>query len=152
MRTKYRKDTKKCPRCGQKCLQNQKDCPCCGLIFKRLEMATNTQAKKQFFKKDKSIVMTKDLPKDVKRWVLILLCVFLGPFGAHCFAVGRYYRATYMLVVTIVSLVIISIQYTAAVEVFMSYFFLFVALMTIFWMTDLIQICFGFFKVPVALE
>lgn len=152
MRTKYRKDTKKCPRCGQKCLTNQKDCPSCGLIFKRLEMATNTQAKKQFFKKDKSVVMTNNLPSDVKRWVLILLCLFLGSFGAHCFAVGRYYRGTYMLVVTLISLVVITIQYTHSTEVFMSYFFVFPALMAIFWMVDLFEICFGLFKVPVALE
>ena len=151
MRLKYRKDTKKCPRCKNKCLNNQKSCNACGLIFSRLEQATNKEAKKQFFNKNKSIVMVKDFPSDVKRWQLVLWCLFLGPFGAHCLVVGRYYRGAYMLVIGLASLILSSIGYSQFYETFMSYFFIFPALMAIFWMVDLFNICFGFFKVPVAL-
>ena len=151
MRTKYRKDVKKCPRCHQKCLLNQKTCTGCGLIFSRLEQATNYQAKKQFFKKDKSVVMVKKLPKDVKKWKLILYCFFLGLFGAHNFYVGRYYRATYMLVIGVASFILASGEYSQFYETFMSYFFIFPALLAVFWMFDFFNIVFNTFKVPVAL-
>ena len=95
--------------------------------------------------------MVKDFPSDVKRWQLVLWCLFLGPFGAHCLVVGRYYRGAYMLVIGLASLILSSIGYSQFYETFMSYFFIFPALMAIFWMVDLFNICFGFFKVPVAL-
>lgn len=151
MRLKYRKDIKKCPRCQQKCLTNQKSCNACGLIFSRLEQATNKEARKQFFNKDKSVVMVKDFPSDVKRWKLVLWCLFLGIFGAHCLSVGRYYRGGYMLIIGIASVVLSLVSYSSAYETFMSYFFIFPAILVLFWMVDLFNICFGFFKVPVAL-
>ena len=152
MRTKYRKDLKICPRCQQKCLLNQKACTGCGLIFSRLEQATNKEAKKQFFNKDKSVVMVKKLPKDVQKWKLILYCLFLGFFGAHNFYVGRYYRASYMLIVGIASIILSSfIGYSQMYETFMSFFFVFPALLAVFWMFDLFNIIFNLYKVPVAL-
>ncbi len=153
MRTKFRKDTKKCPRCGCVCLNFQKKCEECGLVFERLKEATNKEAKKQFFKKDKSVVMVKELPSDIQRWKLILLCLFLGPFGVHNLYVGRYYKGTFMLVVGLISLILASLNNVPDFyDVFMSYFFVFPALLGIFWIVDLFNICFGFYKVPVALE
>lgn len=151
MRTKYRKDIKKCPRCQQKCLLSQKTCDACGLVFANLEKATNKEARKQFFNKQKSFVMVREFPADLKRWKIILLCLFLGTFGAHCFAVGRYYRGMYMLVIGLVSLVLSAVSYSYFYEIFMSYFFIFPAFLSIFWMIDLFNLCFGLFKVPVAL-
>lgn len=153
MRTKFRKDTKKCPRCSNVCLNSQKKCDECGLVFERLSKATNSEAKKQFFCKDKSIVMVKDFPSDVVRWKMILLCLFLGLFGAHNLYVGRYYRGIFMLVVGLMSLIIASLNSVPDFyDKFISYFFVFPAFLGIFWIVDLIKICFGQYKVPVALE
>ena len=59
------------------CLQSQKVCDECNWFFARLDEATNGEARKQFFSKDKSIVMTSKLPNDVKRgWKLLLFCGF----------------------------------------------------------------------------
>lgn len=154
MRTKYRKDTKKCPRCGKVCLQSQKICDECGLVFARLDEATNEEARKQFFAKDKSIVMTSNLPKDVIKWKLLLFCGFLGLFGVHNLYVGRFYRGFYMLFFGLLSLVYVSINNPDEVVLnFMSSWpiVVCVAILSIFWLTDFIQVVFNKFKVPVAL-
>lgn len=154
MRTRYRKDTKKCPRCKKVCLQSQKVCDECGLVFARLDEATNTEAKKQFFAKEKSIVMTSKLPKDVQKWKLLLFCGFLGVFGAHNLYVGRFFRGFYMMFFGLLSLVYVSINTPSeAILNFMSSWpiVVCVAMVTIFWVTDFIQVTFNKFKVPVAL-
>ena len=154
MRTKYRKDTKKCPRCGKVCLQSQKICDECGLVFARLDEATNEEARKQFFAKDKSIVMTSNLPKDVIKWKLLLFCGFLGLFGVHNLYVGRFYRGFYMLFFGLLSLVYVSINNPDEVVLnFMSSWpiVVCVAILSIFWISDFIQVVFNKFKVPVAL-
>ena len=154
MRTKFRTDTVKCPRCGNKCIETQKKCDECGLVFARLKEATNAEAKKQFFARDRSIVMTTTLPKDVNKIVLALLCAFLGPFGAHALYVGRYYRGFYMLIWGLLALVYVSVPYPQdwMVQVMSSFpIVLFVGITTLFWFSDFILIVFGKFKVPVAL-
>lgn len=145
-------NTKKCPRCGNISRNYEKKCSECGLVYSRLEQATNKEAKKQFFSKDRHIIMTCDLPKDVVWWKLVMLCFFLGLFGAHNLYVGRYYKGGFMFVVGILSLVISIIPYSALVESVMRFFFVFPAFLGIFWIVDLFNICFKRFKVPVALE
>lgn len=154
MRTKFRKDTKKCPRCSKVCLQSQKTCDECGLVFARLDEATNKEAKKQFFAKDKTIIMTSQLPKDVQKWKLLLYCGLLGIFGAHDFYVGRYYRASYMLIFGLFSLVYVGFltNYEWGVNLMTSTpLAIFVGILTIMWALDFIKIVFDKFKVPVAL-
>lgn len=154
MRTKYRKDTKKCERCGKVCLQSQKVCDECGLVFARLDEATNGEARKQFFSKDKSIVMTSKLPNDVKKWKLLLFCGFLGIFGVHNIYVGRFYRGFYMLFFGLLSFVYVSINNPSEnILNFMSSWpvVVCVAILSIFWVTDFIQVIFNRYKVPVAL-
>jgi ribosomal protein L37E len=156
MRTKYRKDTFKCVRCGKKCLQTQKKCDECGLVFARLEEATNAEAKKQFRAPDRSIIMTSQLPKDVKLWKLLLLCAFLGPFGAHCLYVGRYWRGTYMLFCGILATIFVILStplppdWLLAVMGSIPVVFL-IGITAFFWISDFVFIAFGKFKVPVAL-
>ena len=77
---KYKKsETKKCPRCGEKCLFASPKCPECGLVFSRLNFVTNKAGKKCVLKrqKDKLLYMTS-WPSDVSRLKAILLCGFLG--------------------------------------------------------------------------
>lgn len=154
MRTKYRKDTKKCPRCGKIALQSQRVCDECGLVFARLDEATNTEAKKQFFSKDKSVVMTSKLPSDVQKWRLLLFCGFLGIFGAHNLYVGRYYRGLYMLICGLFSVVYVSVltYYSWGVELMQSTpILIFVGISVLMFVTDFIQVIFNRYKVPVAL-
>lgn len=154
MRTKYRSDTKKCPRCSKVCLQSQKVCDECGLVFARLNEATNKEAKKQFFAKDKSIVMTSKLPADVQKWKLLIYCGFLGIFGAHNLYVGKFYRGFYMLFFGLLTLVYVSFQFPTQwmLDLMSSWpVVICVGVLTIFWLTDFVQVIFGKFKVPVAL-
>ncbi len=152
MRTKYRSDVKKCPRCNTKCLNAQKKCEECGLVFARLSEGTNEEAKKQFWKKDKSIVLVKEFPKDVVRWKLILMCFFLGLFGAHNLWVGRYYRGFFMLVVGLLSLVYVSLPSSEFLISLVSYIFILPALLAIFWVSDFVGLCVGTYKVPIAIK
>ncbi|MGI5841741.1 MAG: TM2 domain-containing protein [Christensenellales bacterium] len=158
MRTKYRKDKLKCPRCETVCLQGQKKCDECGLVFARLSEANNTEAKKQFFSKDKSIVMVKDLPKDVNKIKLAFLAGLLGPFGAHNFYVGRYYKAIFSAFFSgIVALYIIIstfISSSPAVVAFFSNPLIVVptGILTYLWLSDFVMILFDRYKVPVALR
>lgn len=154
MSIRDRKDTKICDRCGAKLLFHQKKCDECGLVFSRLEKATNAEAKKQFFRKDKSIIMVKNLPTDVNKWILLTYCLLAGVFGAHNFYVGRYYRASYMLVFGLLSLVYVSFSFPpdwyynfmTSAPIIIS-----VAILSILWLSDFVLIVFDRFKVPVAI-
>ncbi len=154
MRLKYRKDVKRCPRCNQRALPSQPKCHQCGLIYSRVESATNAAAKKQFFKKDKAILMVKKTPKDVNRIKLILLSAFLGPFGAHNFYIGRYYKAIYMAIFGGFSLFYILFQQHINILLIAVQNFLFIpiAFIMIFWLLDFINIVFERYKIPVAIE
>ncbi len=154
MRLKYRKDTKKCPRCDEKMLENQKICPDCGLVFAKLEQATNAEAKRQFFQKDKSIVMVKETPKDVNKRNLLLFSGFLGIFGAHNFYIGRYYKAIFMCLFGLLALVYVALPYSDVMLVIMSSPFVVIptGLVGIFWVADFIAIVFEKYKIPVALR
>lgn len=155
MRLKYRKDTKKCPRCDEKMLENQKVCPDCGLVFSKLKEATNAEAKKQFFKKDKTIIMVKETPKDVNKRNLLLFSGFLGIFGAHNFYIGRYYKAIFTFVFGLFSLIYVSlpsVSESLLTAVSLPLLNIPLGLVGIFWVSDFIAIVFGKYKIPVALR
>ncbi len=96
---KREKSTIMCPRCGMRSLKGTESCPDCGLVFSRLELATNKDAKKKILQRDKDFVIyTSSLPQDVKFIKLLLMAIFLGIFGGHCFYVGRYWRGGMFLV------------------------------------------------------
>lgn len=154
MRLKYRSDTKKCPRCDEKMLENQKICPDCGLSFEKLAKATNAEAKRQFFQKDRAIVMVKETPKDVNKRNLLLLSGFLGMFGAHNFYIGRYYKAIYMFLFSFLALVYVALPSLEFMIKVMSSPFIVVptGLVGIFWLLDFVAIVFDKYKIPVSLR
>lgn len=144
---------KKCPRCKNKVQDYQKKCDECGLIFARLDKAQNKFAKKELLSGHKeNVVYVTKLPSDVKKLYLILYCGFLGIFGAHCFYVGRYARAFYMLIVGLASVVLSVLPFTAFYETFISFFFIFPGILGFMWAFDVVLIAIGKFKIPVALE
>lgn len=145
---------KKCPRCKNKVHDYEKKCNECGLIFSRLDNAKNMYAKKELLHFNrKNVVFVNKLPSDVSKQKLILLCGFLGLFGAHNFYVGRYIKAIYMLIVGVASCVLASLNVVPqGYDTFMSFFFVFPGLLAYFWISDFVLIALNKYKIPVALE
>ena len=66
LRKSKEKMFKDCPRCGIRCLATADTCQECGLVFARMEIATNADAKKKIKRGDKDyIIKTSQLPGDV---------------------------------------------------------------------------------------
>ena len=145
-----------CPRCGLKSLRLQDSCPDCGLVFARLELATNKDAKKLIHKRETDyIIKTSKLPKDVSYLKLLLLTIFTGVMGGHCFRVGRYWRGGLLLInfIAIVLYVVFNAKLIA-----LDGGKLIAALTTIsglvmlLWAYDVIMVATKKFKVPVAID
>ena len=145
-----------CPRCGIKCLTGVESCPDCGLIFSRLEIATNKDAKKKIRRHDKDFIINSSrIPSDVSYIKLLLLTIFVGIFGGHCFYVGRYFRGVVLLINTLLlmSYVIFNNflvdldggRLIAALSTIGGFFLL-------IWAYDLIAVIFKKFKIPVAID
>lgn len=145
---------KKCPRCEEKHLEQAVACSYCGLVFSRMELATNAAAKKiiKLGKKDK-VVYVKKVPKDLKKWKLVLLTIFTGLFGGHYFYVGRYAKAVTFSILgcfflTGAILSINSLSKGGAV-----YFFgIITGFLSIGWLMDIIDVIFNRFKIPVYID
>ncbi len=147
---------KTCPRCNLKVYEEIDTCPDCGLIFSRLEIATNKDAKKKILKGDKDFVLkTEVLPKDVSKLKLTLYAIFFGFLGGHCFYVGRYYRGGIILTdfILLLCITIFNSQLSAindgALLAVLSTIIGFVMFM---WPIDLIMIIMKKFKVPIAID
>ena len=156
MKFKREKSTITCPRCGLKSLIGTEECPDCGLVFSRLNVATNKDARRKILRHDKDfIIYTSKLPSDVKFIKLLLMVIFLGIPGGHCFYVGRYYRGGLLLLNTLVLLmcVIFNAQLVAldggrviaAIGTVCG-------LIMFIWVYDLFAIIAKKFKVPVAID
>lgn len=150
------KNFRVCPRCGLKSIKLQDECPDCGLVFSRLELATNKEARRKILRRDTDfIIKTSTLPSDVSYIKLLLLTIFTGVFGGHCFRVGRYWRAGILLFnfVLIVMYTIFNAQLVAV-----DGGGLIASLMTIsglvmmIWAYDIIMVVTKKFKVPIAID
>ncbi len=94
---KKQKPFKKCPRCGNKCLINQEKCEECGLVFSKLQFASNKAAKKKLLHFDRDyVIFTNRLPADVSKVKLWLYFLLLGWFGGHFYYVGKYIKGLLM--------------------------------------------------------
>lgn len=77
----------RCPNCGAKFPQNANICIHCGTMMSQLVTASNkevTRARKEY--QPELIVNSSIFPSDLSYKKTLLLCIFLGHFGAH-----RYY-------------------------------------------------------------
>ncbi len=146
-------NTKKCPRCGEKNAKIATRCTYCGLIFERLKWATNSAAKKMLsLKKKDKVVYVTDMPSDLKRYKLLLFCIFLGLFGAHCFYVGRYKKGITMLVFGLVFIVGAILAINGVMPVSISTFvYIIIGAHGLMWLFDIFNICVKKFKVPVSI-
>lgn len=151
---KYRRsEVKKCPRCGEKCLFNAPKCPECGLLFSRLNLVTNKAGKRCVRKRQKDKVLyVSSWPEDAKRWKALLLCGFLGLYGAHNFYLGRYTKAIFCLVFTSISTVFACMTaYPPFYDIFIQFFAIPAAFPLFFWVLDFVNIAIGKYKIPVSI-
>lgn len=145
-----------CPRCGLTVYEGIDSCPDCGLIFSRLNLATNKDAKKLILRRETDfIVKTNKLPKDVSRLKLILYSIFFGVVGGHCFYVGRYFRGLFLLIdfllimcYTIFNNALIAVDGGTLLGVLSTIS----GLCMFVWVYDVFMIIFKKFKVPVAID
>ena len=153
---KKQKTYKECPRCDTRNNITQDCCTECGLVFSRLDIATNKDAKIKMKRGDKEyIIMTKQLPNDVSFVKLLVLSVCVGLFGGHCFYVGRYWRGITMLTVTSILILfavlnahfinLIGIEALGAISSLCGLFLL-------MWPVDMVLILMKKFKVPIAID
>ena len=153
------KKYKRCPRCDKKNPLYQDRCEECGLVFSRLKNVTNSAAKKAISKKEYNKVINYNvLPPDLNKWKLFFLALFLGWIGAHYVKVGKYKTFIYM----VISFVLVMLVGTTIIPPsWFDHQYLFLVAWgcvapagfgTIFWVVSCVQILFGRFKVPVAID
>lgn len=150
------RQTKKCPRCGEKALLAANKCAECGLVFARMNRASNTEAKNCIKNKEyEKVIYTNQLPMDLNKWRLLLYCIFGGMFGLHSFYVGRNKRGIYSAIcfAIIMTVIIIPVEFFwSGYDAFMSFFSVFGGIMGLMWLYDIVLISIEKFKVPVALK
>ena len=150
------KSTQVCPRCGMKSLIGMESCPDCGLVFSRLQLATNKDAKRKMRRKDKDfIIYTNKLPSDVSYIKLFLFTIFLGIAGGYCFYVGRYWRGGILLANTVMLLLCVIFN-SVLINVDDGNFIAAIAtlggLLMLIWVYDIVIVTIKKFKVPVAID
>lgn len=149
------KQYKKCPRCNNKCLLEQSKCEECGLVFSRLEFASNKAAQRKIRKFDKDFVIyTNQYPSDVSWFKLLMLTLFTGLVGGHYYYVGRYFKGILMSIMFVYTILctIFNAQIIAISSDAVTYFYLPVGIYTFAWIVSLVYVCCKKFKVPVIVE
>ena len=145
---------KKCPRCNEKCAVTEKRCGYCGLVFERLQWATNKAGKKMLRqgKKDK-VVYVKKYPSDVQKSQVVILCAFLGLVGGHYYYVGRLKKALFM---TFFGLIAITFGILNSFSMIPDEIFLtsqvITAIPVFIWIFDLVNVSINRFKIPVSID
>lgn len=154
LKTMRKIKTKRCPRCETKNECTNYRCVQCGLIFSRAENGSNKLAKNLILagNGDKTVKI-KQFPKDVSKKKFLLLCGFLGIFGAHNFYVGRYKKAFFMLICGILSVFCVAVGHILSFyDTLMSFISIPIGFDVIFWMWDFIDGIFNKYKIPVAVD
>ncbi len=154
---KKQKNFKRCPRCDAKAKINQPKCESCGLIFARMVYATNQEARKAIKKRQKHLVVyDKTLPRDVGKWKLFFLTFFLGFFGVHNIRLGRYVKAIFNIIATVMLLVAAGLPFswwnTTTGATIITGLSIPAGFNLIIWVWDWVLILTNAYKVPVAIE
>lgn len=158
MNIKQRFDTKRCPRCNFKSSKSVNICPNCQLNYTKFDVATNKSAKQAIREGRKNnVIYRKGCPKDVSKFKLLLLTVFLGFTGAHLYRVGRYKRAvtyTVFFIIGLVYTIITSYIEITGYSLIWEVFYLLTAgwgAVMLLWIVDIFRVIFNRFKIPVSL-
>ena len=148
-----------CPKCDGKIDKVAKKCKSCGFNMKELNGTTKKdalRARKEGFGDD--VLYVSELPPDVSKKKLTLLCIFLGLFGAHNYYAGKFFRAILATISSVCALGSAIFQifwnevyYTAHISVvwICSISYLLMGINIVLMIIDLVGILTGKFKVPV---
>ena len=148
---KQNKIFKICPGWDNKCLLNGTKCEECGLIFSRLEFATNTAAKNMIKKGDRSYILyTSDLPKDLSYTKLLIYTLILGLFGAHYYYTGKYIKG--ILMSAMMAYAIVCLIFNAYLVEYLSFLYLPIGIGVLAWIVSCVYVICKKFKVPVFIE
>ena len=156
MKRKRKHPQKTCPRCHLTMPEAAETCPDCGLSFDRLEIATNKDAKRKILRGDRDyIIRVRKIPSDVKYYKLLLIAIFLGFFGGHCYYVGRYLRGVMLTtnaVVGIFCVIFNSFFLSLWNGLLMEILGVIIGVFVLVWFFDLWLILFKKFKIPLAID
>lgn len=143
-----------CPRCKEKYKGEKKVCDVCNFCFDNLKYASNKKAKQQLLRgKNEHILMTNKLPNDVNKFALICLTIFFGIFGAHLLYVGRFKKAIFYIVCTVLLAICSATSNFAGLSQPLVAAFSFpIAVMGFMWISDIFAVLFFGFKVPIAVD
>ncbi len=157
------KKFKRCPRCNKKLASIQPVCDRCGLVFSRLERVSNSAGRDALERGESNkVIFTTTFPPDVNKWQLFWLSLFLGWLGLQFERVGRRKLYIYQIVSTLIFVaysVLFSLNIITFETLNQKYIGLLVWAMIfpvcfglIIWVGSTLQILFGNFKVPVAID
>lgn len=82
-------DTKFCKFCGGKIPMDAVVCTLCGRQVEELKRQDNPQVIINNANTNANNINTSTNPKQKNKWIALLLCLFLGVFGAHKFYEGK---------------------------------------------------------------
>ena len=143
---------KRCPRCGNKCLINQEKCEECGLVFSKLQFASNRAAKKKLAHFDRDyVIFTNQLPADVSKVKLWLYLLLLGWVGGHFYYVGKYIKGLFMSL-GFVYLVIGTVFNEQIVAANATLLYLPIAIYALSWIVSFSFVLSKRFKVPIYID
>lgn len=149
-----RERTKRCPRCDTKNRLTNYRCSSCGLIFSRVETGSNVLAKNLILAgKSDQTVKARMFPKDVSKKKFLLLCGFLGIFGAHNFYVGRYKKAIFQLICGLLAAVCVACgSFIPHYQTIMSFISVPIGIDGVMWAWDFADGAFNHYRIPVAVD
>lgn len=148
-----------CPKCYGKIDKVSNRCKSCGFNMRELNGATHKdvkRAKKEGFGDD--VLYTTTLPVDMSKKKLLLLCIFLGFFGAHSYYAGKLFKGLYSTIV-VSALIVFGALDVAYVDIqnlmgmtgawILSSLYLLMGFNLVMFISDLIAICCNKYKVSV---
>ena len=154
----------RCPNCGAKFPKNANVCLHCGTEMNQLVTASNkavSKAKKEY--QPELIVYSSIFPSDLSYKNTLLLCIFLGLFGAHRYYTKQYISAILMTVfwsITLIFSAILGLFWGGYLTLNMD-LYLFVSITSfvsiggvvvlIRWIYDIVLLALKKYKVPVIL-
>ncbi len=142
---------KRCPRCDRKMLATASKCDECGLIFSRLEYATNTAAKEKFKNGDRDyIIYVSNLPSDVSYLRLLLYTFFLGLVGGHYYYVGKYIKGVLMTLIFVYAA--FCVIFNAYIVDYLQLLYVPMGIGVLSWIVSCVYVISKKFKVPVSIE
>lgn len=156
----------RCPTCGARMKKDAAICVKCGTRLEQIKKASHqavSQARAEF--EPEKVVLSTYFPTDLNYVKTLLLCIFLGLFGAHYFyvkrpIVGAIYAVcsgAFLLFYTITGAISMNqpdFYSTLPYGLNVLRFFVSIAgaLIVLFWVSDIIKIAFKRFRVPVVLQ